>query len=92
MLRKNAIKSSEVFPKNFKIYRNDRGTLVGGIFVGINEDLISTENTSIITECEIEWSKVKLKNNKDLHIASFYMPHRNMKDRDSRCISSRFNK
>jgi hypothetical protein len=76
--RKDAIKSSEVFPKNFKIYRNDRGTLVGGVFVGINEDLISTENTSIITECEIEWSKVKLKNN----IASFYILHRNMKDLD----------
>jgi hypothetical protein len=58
--RKDVIKSSEVFPENFKIYRNDRGTLSGGVFVGIHEDLISTENTSIITECEIEWSKVKL--------------------------------
>jgi hypothetical protein len=38
----------------------------GGVFIGIHEDLISTENTSIRTECEIEWSKVKLKNNKDL--------------------------
>jgi hypothetical protein len=52
-------------------------------FVGIHEDLISTENTSIRTECEIEWLKVKLKNNKDLHIASFYMPHRNIKDLES---------
>jgi hypothetical protein len=60
-------------PKNFKIYRNDTGTLGVGVFVGIHEDLISTENTSIITECETEWSKVKLKNNKDLHITSFYM-------------------
>jgi hypothetical protein len=85
--RKDAIKSSEVFPKNFKIYRNDRGTLGGGVFVGIHEELISTETTSIITECEIEWSKVKLKNNKDLHIASFYMPHRNMKDLDNLRLS-----
>jgi hypothetical protein len=46
--RKDAIKSSEVFPKNFKIYRNDRGTIGGGVFVGIHKDLISTENTSII--------------------------------------------
>jgi hypothetical protein len=36
---------------------------------------------------EIEWSKVKLKNNKDLHIASFYMPHRNMKDLDNLRLS-----
>jgi hypothetical protein len=85
--RKDAIKSSEVFPKNFKIYRNDTGTRGVGVFVGIHEDLISTENTSIITECEIEWSKVKLKNNKDLHIASFYMPHRNMKDLDNLRLS-----
>jgi hypothetical protein len=48
--REDVIKSSEVFPENFKIYRNDRGTLSGGVFVGIHEDLISTENTSIITE------------------------------------------
>ena len=59
----------------------------GGVFVGIHEDLISTENTSIITECEIEWSKVKLKNNKDLHTASFYMPRRNMKDLDNLRLS-----
>ena len=76
-----------MFPENFKIYRNDRGTLGGVVFVGIHEDLISTENTSIITECEIEWSKVKLKNNKVLHIASVYVTHRNMKDLDNRRLS-----
>jgi len=35
----------------------------------------------------IEWSKVKLKNNKDLHIASFYMPHKNMKHLDNLRLS-----
>ncbi|CAG2251960.1 unnamed protein product [Mytilus edulis] len=48
-MKKDAIKSAEVFPENFKI-------------------------------CEIEWSKIKLKNSKDLFIASYYIPHRNMKD------------
>ena len=32
------------------------------------------------TDCEIEWTKVKMKNNKDLYLSSFYMPHRNMND------------
>ncbi len=33
-----------------------------------------------MTECEIIWSKLQLKNRKDLYLASFYMPHRNMND------------
>lgn len=32
------------------------------------------------TECEIVWSKVKVKNKKDILLCSFYMPHRNMND------------
>ncbi|CAG2231239.1 unnamed protein product [Mytilus edulis] len=79
-MKTDAIKSAEVFPENFKIYRNDRGTLGGGVFLGIHEDLISTEFIEHVTGCEIEWAKIKLKNSKDLFIASYYIPHRNMKD------------
>ena len=79
-MKTDAIKSAEVFPENFKIYRNDRGTLGGEVFLGIHEDLISTEFIEHVTGCEIEWAKIKLKNSKDLFIASYYIPHRNMKD------------
>jgi hypothetical protein len=31
---------------------------------------------------EIEWVKVKMENNKDLLVGSFYMPHRELKHLD----------
>ena len=72
----DAIKSSEIFPPNYNVYRNDRGTLGGGIFILVEKYITSVEQTSFITDEEIEWVKVKMKNNKDLLVGSFYMPHR----------------
>jgi hypothetical protein len=40
------------------------------------------EQTSFITDGEIEWVKVKMKNNKDLLVGSFYMPHREQQHLD----------
>jgi hypothetical protein len=76
----SAIKSAEIFQKNFKVYRNDRGTLEGGVFIAVHSELVSIEQPEDVTECEIEWVKIKLKNSKDLYISSFYMPHRNIND------------
>ncbi|KAK3091517.1 hypothetical protein FSP39_020434 [Pinctada imbricata] len=72
----DAIKSSEIFPDNYNIYRNDRGTLGGGVFIMVEKSLTSIEQTEYITDCEIEWVKVKTQNNKDVTIGSYYMPHR----------------
>ena len=30
---RDAIKSNEIFPQNYNVYRNDRGTLGRGVFV-----------------------------------------------------------
>ena len=76
---KDGIKSSEIFPPNYTAYRNDRGTLGGGVFVLVEKSLTSVEQTSLVTDGEIEWVKIKMKNNKDLLISSFYMPHREQK-------------
>jgi hypothetical protein len=46
----------------------------------VNKDIISVGKTEFITNCEIEWVSIKLKNNKDLLIGCYYMPHRNSKD------------
>lgn len=73
---KDAIKNSEIFPPNYHVYRNDRGTLGGGVFVMTEKSITSVEQTSLITEGEIEWVKIKTKNNKDILIGSNYMPHR----------------
>jgi len=70
------IKSAEVFPEGYTTYRNDRSTLGGGVFILIRNDLISTEQVSLVTACELEWAKIRLTNSKDLLIGSFYMPHR----------------
>ncbi|CAC5395645.1 unnamed protein product [Mytilus coruscus] len=79
-LTKVAIKSSKVFPENYTTYRNDRGTLGGGVFILVQNDIIAIEKPEFVTKCEIEWVKIQLKDKKDLTIVSFYMPHRNMED------------
>ena len=77
---KDAIKSSEIFPENYTSFRNDRGTLGGGVFILVQNNIIATEQPQYVTDCEIDWVKIKLKNQKDLLIGGFYMPHRNTKD------------
>ena len=42
--------------------------------------MISIEQPELVTDCEIEWVKIKLQKYKDLFIGCFYMPHRNLKD------------
>ena len=71
------IKSSEVFPSNYTAYRHDRNSFGGGVFTLVRDNLISSEEKELVTNCEIEWVKIKLPKNKDLHIGNFYMPHRN---------------
>ena len=70
----------EVFPENFNFYRNDRTTRGGGVFIGVKQGLSSIELPDLATNCEIIWSKVKLLQNKDIYVGSFYMPHRNIDD------------
>jgi hypothetical protein len=38
------------------------------------------ENPELVTNCELEWAKIQLKDRKELLIGSFCMPHRNMED------------
>ena len=51
---KDAIKSSEVFPENYTAYRNDCGTLSGGVFVLIHNDIIVIEKPEFVANCEIQ--------------------------------------
>ena len=78
---KNSIQSSEVFPESLKVHRNDRPSgLGGGVFVAAQDSLPLDAQPDLTTGCEIIWSKTRQKNNKDLYICSYYMPHRNMGD------------
>ena len=44
----DAIKYSEVFPENYTAYSNDRGTLIGGVFVLIHNDIIAIEKPEFV--------------------------------------------
>ncbi|MCS5550755.1 MAG: reverse transcriptase domain-containing protein [Gammaproteobacteria bacterium] len=73
---KDAILSSEIFPPQYNVYRNDRGTIGGGVFILVHKSITSMEQPTYITDGEIEWVNIKIKNNKDLLVGSYYMPHR----------------
>jgi hypothetical protein len=74
---KDAIKTSEIFPDQYQAFRNDRGTLGGGVFVLVHNSIVATEQPQYVTNCEINWVKIKLQNTKNLLIGSFFIPHRN---------------
>ena len=77
----NHIKSSEIFPSNYNVFRNDRGGRTGGgVFILVQKSLIATEQTELITDCELEWVKIKLQNRRDLYVGCFYMPKRDQRD------------
>ena len=74
------VKDSEIFPSNFKAYRNDRKSDGGGVFILVEKSLIAVEKPSFVTKCEIIWAKIHLKGRRELFIGCFYMPHRNADD------------
>ena len=74
------IPSTEIFPKDYQVYRNDRNCNGGGVFILAHSSLTVEEQPQYVTNCEINWIKVKLKNTSDLLFGAFYMPHRNEKD------------
>jgi hypothetical protein len=60
--------SSEIFPNNYTAYRIDNGTLGEGVFVLVHNDIIAVENPELVTNCELEWVKIQLKDMKELLI------------------------
>ena len=73
------IKSSEIFPYNFKCFRRDRPNGAGGgVFLLVSQEFESSEPEELRvdsgTNCEVFWAKVKVKGSSDLYIGSFYRP------------------
>ena len=46
----------------------------------MHKSITSSEEPKFVTDCEVEWLKVKMKNQTDLHVGVFYTPNRNPKD------------
>ena len=78
----DAIKTSEIVLDNYYVFQNDRGTLGGGVFIAVQNNISAVECVDFITGCEIEYAKITLKSKKTLYIGSFYMPHRKLSDLD----------
>ena len=68
------VKSSKVFPDNYVAYRNDRSSFGGGVFILVKDNLVSIEEQRLVTNCEIEWVKIKLPRNKDLYVGNLTYP------------------
>ncbi|KAL8619072.1 hypothetical protein ACOMHN_019344 [Nucella lapillus] len=47
------VKSSEVFPEEYNVFRKDRNCLGGGIFILIHKSLTAVEQPELSTDCEI---------------------------------------
>lgn len=43
---------SGVFPGNYDIYRKERNSHGGGVFIGLRQDLLGMEEESLQTDCE----------------------------------------
>ncbi|XP_071486387.1 uncharacterized protein [Diadema antillarum] len=77
---KDAIKNSEVFPSSYQIYRNDRDGCGGGVFIGVQQEVMCSELPNAVTECEIKWTKIQLPRSAEAYFGVFYMPHRSLLD------------
>ncbi|WAR07916.1 hypothetical protein MAR_017874, partial [Mya arenaria] len=78
---KITIKSSEIFPPELTVHRNDRSSGVGGgVFTATRGNLTMEAQPQLSTDCEIVWSKMKTWKSKDLYLCSFFIPHRNIND------------
>ena len=51
--KSDAIRSSQCFPENYEVLRNDRGTVAGGVFIATKQGLFTTECADFLTNCEI---------------------------------------
>ena len=63
-----------VFPFNYTVYRKDRNSAGGGVFIAIKDIFISYPLNEVDTNCEIVWASLQLKGCKKLIFASYYGP------------------
>ena len=67
------IKSAEIFPQGYKVFRRDRNRNGGGVLLAIAETLMCTEEPQLSTSsCEILWVKIKLLGRRDLLVGAYY--------------------
>ena len=73
---KPEIQSSEIFPPDFSIYRNDRktGEMGGGVFIAVHNNLVSYPIEAATKNCEEVWAGINISGSKTIHVGAFYRP------------------
>ena len=70
---KEEIKSQEIFPDNFQVFRKDRIVGIhGGVLVAIDKKYMCTEEPELEVEAELVWVRVNLVGHRALYIGAFY--------------------
>lgn len=72
--------TSEIFPGHlgYQIYRDDRTTgKGGGVLLAVTNNLLSEEQPTLKTNCNVVWSKISITGIKDIYVSSFYKPQEN---------------
>jgi hypothetical protein len=67
------VNSSEIFPPDFHVYRNDRDCH-GGTLIAIRKVYNAIRRTDLESDCEIIWTEVFTSNKQSTLIGSFYRP------------------
>jgi len=65
------ITNSEVFPKDYHVYRKDRNNYGGGVFILIDKNIPSSQ-VVIDSSCEVMWAQLHLQNHPNIILGSFY--------------------
>ena len=69
----DSIYSSEIFPRNYSVYRKDRNIHGGGVFILI-EKSIPSSILEVDSSCEIIWVVLHLQGTHNIILGAFYTP------------------
>ena len=56
---KTQYKTLNFFPDNYTVFRNDRSSRSGGVFVTIQSNITAVKCVDFVTECEIDFAKLR---------------------------------
>ena len=77
-----------VFPAHYTVYRKDRNSHGGGVFIAIKDIYPSYPLYPSTANCEIVWASLELQSHKKVLLASFYRPpNSNSEIMDQFCYS-----
>ncbi|XP_070198749.1 uncharacterized protein [Littorina saxatilis] len=68
------ISSSEFFPQTYKLFRKDRNSAGGGVFIAVKNDIQCADVPELNTDGELLWIKIPTYRQQPLYLCVFYRP------------------